>query len=47
MPILLEIKGDKFVTGIIYKDKKTGETKEIACLTEFSSKSAPIRPLIL
>lgn len=26
---LLEIKGDKFVTGIVYKDKKTGETKEI------------------
>jgi thioredoxin reductase len=26
---LLEIKGDKFVNGIIYKDKKTGETKEL------------------
>ncbi len=26
---LIEIKGDKFVTGIVYKNKKTGETKEI------------------
>ncbi len=27
---ILEIKGDKFVTGIIYKDKKTGKTEELA-----------------
>lgn len=27
---LLEIKGEKFVTGIVYKDKKTGETKELS-----------------
>lgn len=27
---LVEIKGDKFVTGIVYKDKVTGETKELA-----------------
>jgi len=26
---LLEIKGDKFVNGIIYLDKKTGQTKEL------------------
>ncbi len=26
---ILEIKGDKFVEGIIYKDKSTGETKEL------------------
>ena len=26
---MLEIKGDKFVTGIIYKDKKTGEIIEL------------------
>jgi alkyl hydroperoxide reductase subunit F len=26
---LLEIKGDKFVTGLIYKNKKTGETIEL------------------
>ncbi len=26
---LLEIKGDKFVTGLIYKDKNTGETVEL------------------
>jgi alkyl hydroperoxide reductase subunit F len=27
---ILEIKGEKFVEGLIYKDAKTGETKEIA-----------------
>lgn len=27
---LLEIKGDKFVTGVVYKDRITGETKEIS-----------------
>jgi thioredoxin reductase len=27
---LLEIKGDKFVTGVVFKDRKTGETKELA-----------------
>ncbi len=27
---LLEIKGDKFVTGLIYKDRKTNEEKELA-----------------
>jgi len=26
---IVEIKGDTFVTGIVYKDKKTGETKEL------------------
>ena len=26
---LLEIKGDKFVNAIVYKDKKTGETVEL------------------
>ncbi len=26
---LVEIKGDQFVTGLVYKDKKTGETKEL------------------
>ena len=26
---LLEIKGDKFVTAVVYKDRNTGETKEI------------------
>lgn len=26
---LLEIKGDKFVTGVVYKDRNTGETKEL------------------
>lgn len=27
---MLEIKGDKFVTGIVYKDKNTGEIKELS-----------------
>ncbi len=27
---LLEVKGDNFVTGIIYKNKTTGETKEVS-----------------
>ncbi|MFA6341050.1 MAG: FAD-dependent oxidoreductase [Candidatus Paceibacterota bacterium] len=27
---LMEVKGDKFVTGLVYKDKKTGEVKEIS-----------------
>ena len=26
---ILEVKGDKFVEGLVYKDKMTGETKEL------------------